>query len=88
MRRNEFAILIAVPACLLLSAGAASAQVKPAGMTVSHPVAFAVSTAIPVRPLPPKSDAALAPNLPTPRYKPRSARCSTKMVTGKRVFLA
>ena len=85
MRRNEFAVLIAVPACLLLLAGPASAQVKPAGMTVSHPVAFAVSrpesesgpalptsvlpnlqTAIPVRPLPPKSGAALAPNLPDP----------------------
>ena len=76
-RTKESAIRIAVLGCVLLSAGVASAQVSQASMTVSHPVAFAVSgpassapalqaipsmqIAVPLRPRPLAAGSALAP---------------------------
>jgi hypothetical protein len=42
-RMNQSAMRIAVLGCLLLTTGAASAQVSQASVTVSHPVGFAVS---------------------------------------------
>jgi uncharacterized membrane protein len=44
MKRRTLLVLIAGPGCLLLAAGAASAQSSQANLTVTYPAGFAVST--------------------------------------------
>lgn len=63
MQRKKLAIQIAVLGCVLLAAGAASAQVLQAGMTVSHPTGFAVSR--PLSEIAPALPISALPNLQT-----------------------
>src|SRR2546430_3770247 len=78
MRRSTLWVLIAALGCVLLAAGAASAQSTQANLTVTYPAGFAVSpplsqisqpalptvqTIIPLRPRPLAGGGALAPRL-------------------------